>query len=55
MIRRAERGPWLLLAAVLLAVLLGASLTSPEFLPTPELDPAERVRVLIDALGWNAP
>ena len=40
MIRRAERGPWLLLAAVLLAVLLGASLTSPEFLPTPDLDRA---------------
>jgi DNA-binding transcriptional regulator YbjK len=24
-------------------------------LPTPEFDPADRLRVLIDALGWNAP
>ena len=24
-------------------------------LPTPEFDPVDRLRVLIDALGWNAP
>jgi ABC-type dipeptide/oligopeptide/nickel transport system permease subunit len=38
--KRAQRGPWLLAAAVLLAALLGATLTAPEYLPTPELDRA---------------
>lgn len=40
MIKRGQRGPWLLVAAVLLAALLGATVGAPEYLPKPELDRA---------------
>ncbi|MCA9493980.1 MAG: hypothetical protein KC621_28830, partial [Myxococcales bacterium] len=37
---RARRAPWLVLAGVLLCGLFVASLSAPEFMPTPELDRA---------------
>jgi ABC-type dipeptide/oligopeptide/nickel transport system permease subunit len=40
MIRRADRGPWLVVAFALLGTLLVASAVSPEYLPKPELDRA---------------